>query len=50
MDAKAIREAALAEIREEEFKRAVEVEKQRLTLRKPWWHILVPFRITVTWR
>jgi hypothetical protein len=42
-----VREAAEQELAAEAFRSAVEAEKQRLKLRKPLWHRLVPFRITI---
>lgn len=50
MTPKQIREVARQEIAEEAFRRAVDAEKQRQRERKPWWHKLVPFRITITRR
>ncbi|MBB2928377.1 hypothetical protein [Paraburkholderia silvatlantica] len=50
MDARAVREQAEAEVRREEFRRAVDAEKLRLLQRKPWWHSLLPFKITITRR
>lgn len=50
MDVKTIREAAAQELRDESFKRAVAEEKIRMKTRKPWWHYLMPFTITITKR
>ena len=50
MDAKRIREAVQQELAEEAFRRAVDAEKEKQRQRKPWWHKLVPFRITITRR
>jgi len=44
-----IRAAAEAELRQEAFQRAVEVETERLRLRKPWWRKLLSIRITIHW-
>lgn len=39
---------ALAEIREEQFRKAVEAEKERLRATR-WWHRFIPI-ITIEWR
>lgn len=44
------RELAEAAIREERFRSQVEIEKARLRERKPWWHKVFPFKITITRR
>lgn len=46
---KNIRAAAEAELREENFRHDVEVEKERLRRRKPWWRKLLSIRITIHW-
>ena len=45
-----VRETAVRELREEQFRAAVEREKARIRVRRPWWHIAFPFKITVTRR
>lgn len=35
------------EIAQEKFRAAVEREKARIRLHKPWWHSLCPFVITI---
>jgi hypothetical protein len=43
-----IKEQALKEIEEENFRKAVEKHKQRLRL--PWWRKIFPWRINLTIR
>lgn len=50
MDPKAISEQALAEVRAEQYRAAVEREKERLRKRVPLLHRLFPFKITITRR
>ena len=46
---KDIIEIAKQEIRQEQWRQAVEKEKARLRAAK-WWHKFVPFKITITRR
>ena len=43
-----VKEQALEEIREEDFRAAVAAEKQRIRNRRPWWKRLLSIRITIT--
>ncbi|CAA2141583.1 hypothetical protein [Hyphomicrobium sp. ghe19] len=46
----AIEQQALKELAEENFREAVEAVKAKLREKKPWWHRLLPFTVTVKWR
>lgn len=43
-------QTARRELAEETFRAAVEQAKARLRNRRPWWHVLFPFKITITRR
>jgi hypothetical protein len=47
LDVKKVKAAAVAELAEARFRKAVEAEKQRLLTKKVWWHKLFPFVITI---
>lgn len=46
MDIERVKELALSELREEQFREAVEKYKDKLRQRK-WWHVVLPFKIII---
>jgi hypothetical protein len=53
IDPEKIEEEARREYAQENFRFLVEERKAQLRYRKPetpWWHWLLPFTITITWR
>ena len=45
-----VRASAKAEIALEEHRRLVDAEKQRLRVKRPWWHGKFPIVISIKWR
>ena len=47
---KEIREQAIKEIQQEDFDENVQMLKKRIRTKRPWWHYVCPFIITIKWR
>ena len=47
MDISQIKKTAQQELREEEFRRRVEAEKQKLRVKRPFWERILPFKIRI---
>lgn len=47
MNIEAVRREALKQLEAERFENAVRMEVQRLKERRPWWHALFPFEVTI---